>query len=477
MPNHTQPIRIRAGAIVICLTVALTAVLLNKHYHQPPNLTAPRTAAKTAQQILASIQTPPPNSPTHNAVVKALTQAGKLPNDPNTWTMLGDALAQYVRDTNNQGYYDQAKLTYGRALQLDPHNLGALTGLAWVEGGRHLFEQSVAWANKALEIDPDDPTAYGILGDAELELGDYDQALQHYQKMISLRPDLSSYSRSGYFLWLTGHRAKAIELMQRAIRAGAPFAENTAWCRAKLAMMLFDDGALVPAWQTLEPALNATNDNIHVLLAAGRIMTARHDYAAAIQYYRRAIALTPNIEALAAMGDIYALQGDKTKAEECYQQVETLHSANLSTGLHDHMQMARFYADHERNLIEALRMAEQFKLTRNVLQADALAWVYFKKGDLDNAAEAMNRALSHGSLDPSAYFHAGMIAAKRGDLTRARHYLATALGFNPEFSPLDAPLARKTLDNLTLSTRLALSSAAAAFEPPRGFEKASVLSR
>src|SRR5262249_1674812 len=99
MLNRRQPIRIRAGAIVICLTVALTAVLLNKHYYQPPSVTAPRKAAKTPQQILASIQTPPDHSPTHNAIVKALTRAGKLPNDSHTWTMLGDALAQYVRDT------------------------------------------------------------------------------------------------------------------------------------------------------------------------------------------------------------------------------------------------------------------------------------------------------------------------------------------------------------------------------------------
>ena len=470
MRNDLQPIRLRAGAIVLCLSLAFFAVLLNKHYHQKVAVPAPNTKAETPEQILASIQMPPGDSPTHSALVKALTRAGKSPNDSNSWTNLGDAVAQCLRETNNQAYYGQAELAYSHALRVDSHNLGALTGLAWVYGGRHLFPRSVAWANKALEVDRDDPTAYGILGDAELELGDYDQALHNYQKMISLRPDLSSYSRSGYLLWVTGHRARAIELMQRAIRAGAPFAENTAWCRAKLAMMLFDDGALLPAWQTLEPALSPTTSNIHVLLAAGRILTARHDYVAALEYYRMATAVTPNIEALSAIGDLYALQGDKAKAEDCYRQVEALHSANLSTGFHDHMQIARFYADHGRNLIEALRMAEQSKLTRNVLQADTLAWVYFKNGDLDKAADAIKRALSHGTLDPSAYFHAGMIAAKRSDFTGARRYLSIALSFNPEFSPLDAPLARKTLYDLAHSPELATSSAGV-------FGKARALSR
>jgi tetratricopeptide (TPR) repeat protein len=236
-------------------------------------------------------------------------------------------------------------------------------------------------------------------------------------------------------------------------------------------MMLFEDGALLPAWQTLEPALAAAPENVHVLLAAGQIMTARHDYVAAIQFYRRAIAVGPNIEALAAIGDLYALQDDKTAAEECYRQVEALHTTNLSTGLHDHMQMARFYADHERNLIEALRMAEQFKLTRNVLQADTLGWVYFKNGELDKANEAIDRALTYGTLDPSANFHAGMIAAKRGDVSRARRYLVRALTFNPEFSPLDAPLARKTLSDLGPGATLTASGRRANLQAPGLLEK------
>src|SRR5262249_44869537 len=153
-----------------------------------------------------------------------------------------------------------------------------------------------------------------------------------------LRPDLSSYSRSGYLLWVTGHRSRAIALMQRAIRAGAPAAESTAWCRARLAMMLFDDGALIAAWQTLEPALAAAPHSLHVLLAAGRLMAARRDYAAAMDFYRGALAVRPNIEALAAIGDLHALEGNEEEAEKFYQQVEALHAANLSVGLHDHMQ-------------------------------------------------------------------------------------------------------------------------------------------
>ena len=99
-------------------------------------------------------------------------------------------------------------------------------------------------------------------------------------------------------------------LMEKAIRAGAPYAENTAWCRAKLAMMLFEDGAFLPAAQMLAPALAAAPQNIHVLLAAGRIASARNDFEGATRYYQTVLEAAPSHEALAALGDLAAINGD-----------------------------------------------------------------------------------------------------------------------------------------------------------------------
>ena len=84
-----------------------------------------------------------------------------------------------------------------------------MNGMAWVAGGRHVFDQSIEWANRALKIDPGNAPARGIIGDAALELGDYDRAFDEYQKMMDLRPDLSSWSRGAWLLWLTGNPSKA----------------------------------------------------------------------------------------------------------------------------------------------------------------------------------------------------------------------------------------------------------------------------
>jgi len=443
----------RIGALILCLVGGLAAALILKHAQTPSRSTAVAApslvpAALTAGQIFAAIPPPRGDSATDKTLVQALTKARQKPHRAIAWVSLGDALAQKLRDSANLKYYDYAEMAYHQALQLDPRSVDAMNGMAWVVGGRHVFDQSIEWANRALKIDPANAPARGIIGDAALELGDYDRAFDEYQKMMDSRPDLSSWSRAAWLLWLTGNPSKAIWLMQKAIKAGAPYAENTIWCRAKLATMLFQDGALLPAEQALAPALAAGPHNTQVLLVAGRVAVARHDFATATHYYQTVLDAAPNHEALVALGDLSAANGEQEKAEEYYKKVEALNAAHLASGTHTHMLMAKFYADHDRNLVEALRLAEQRKLTRNVLEADILAWVYFKNGDLPHARDAIKRALSRDTPDAEMHYHAGMIAAASGDRDAARKELGKAFGLNPKFSLLQAPIAHRMLDQV-----------------------------
>ena len=73
---------------------------------------------------------------------------------------------------------------------------------------------------------------------------------------LDLAPNLASYSRAAHLLSLTGDVRKALWLMQKAIDAGGPYPENAAWCRAELARMLLQNGAVLPAAQQAEQALD-----------------------------------------------------------------------------------------------------------------------------------------------------------------------------------------------------------------------------
>src|ERR1035438_7776659 len=140
--------------------------------------------------------------------------------------------------------------------------------------------------------------------------------------MLDLRPDISSYSRGAHLLFMTGDIRKATLLMTKAIGSGAPFAENTAWCRAQWALMQFAEGSYLSASQLLTEALQAAPNNYHLLAAMGRVKAAIKDYDAAIEYYKRAEDVVPQHEVVVALGDIYTLQGKTQEAAAQYALVD-----------------------------------------------------------------------------------------------------------------------------------------------------------
>ena len=144
------------------------------------------------------------------AIARWTQRASVAANEPEAWSSLGDAFMQKARETADPAYYRRAEAAYQKALGVGPRHVEALVGMAWVQGALHEFEQSVEWATKALAIDPAYQPVHGLLGDAALEMGDYDLAFEHYQKMLDLRPDLSSYSRGAQILWVTGNQRKAV---------------------------------------------------------------------------------------------------------------------------------------------------------------------------------------------------------------------------------------------------------------------------
>ncbi len=437
--------------IFICLCGAFALAWIGRKQVHQANQTA-IISDVSAEKILDGLSSSTPNNILGNALAKTISKTRRSIDKPENWIEIGDLLAQLERDTGESGYYASAEAAYQYALKLKPDATAAMTGMAWVTGGRHQFDKSIEWVNQALKVDPASVAAYGILGDAEVELGDYDAAFENYQKMSDLRPDLSSWSRGAHLLWLMGKSNQAKTLMTKAINAGAPYAENTAWCRARLAIMLFSEGAFVPAESALLPALDADSKNIHVLLAAAKIAAAQKKYNMAANFYQSVLNGHSNQEALAGLGDLMAIQGKPKEAEEFYQKVEALHADQAKSGTHDHGFMAKFYADHDRNLLEALRMAEEHKLTKNVTEADTLAWVYYKNKLIPQAVAAMKRALSHKTPDAEMHYHAGLIAKAFGDYPAAKRHLEQSVGQNPDFSLLQAPIALRTLTDVTTTT-------------------------
>ena len=115
--------------------------------------------------------------------------------NPRAYYGLGDALIRKARETGDPSYFNRAEEALKKSLEINRDNAGAMRHLAYVFYSRHEFEPAAVHAGKAIEMDSTDGDAYGILGDALMETGEYEKAEAAYGKMMQLEESLYSYSR------------------------------------------------------------------------------------------------------------------------------------------------------------------------------------------------------------------------------------------------------------------------------------------
>src|SRR5271163_224203 len=115
--------------------------------------------------------------------------------DPELYYRLGDLYVQKGRQTGDIAYFNLGGNSLREALKLQPDLAPAHRHLAFVLYSLHDFAGATAEARQAIKLDPNDSYAYGVLGDAQLETGEYPQAADTYNRMVAINGDLYSYSR------------------------------------------------------------------------------------------------------------------------------------------------------------------------------------------------------------------------------------------------------------------------------------------
>ncbi|MBI3886358.1 MAG: tetratricopeptide repeat protein [Opitutae bacterium] len=456
-------------ASVLCLLALLAAdpLLRADGFHAPPSTVTAAPADDAT--YLAEIGARAGADQTGRALQAAIGAIKIRPERSDNWVLLGDSLRQLARDTLDVTLYRHVERSYLRAAQIDPANTRAFIGLAWAAGASHRFADSIHAAEQALKLDPDLPDAYGIRGDAAVEIGDYAAAARDYEKMLDLRPGLSSYSRAGHLAYLLGQPQAGMGLMRQAIKAGGNVPEHTAWCVAELAAMMCNEGAGFLAQKLVESALARTPDNLALLAAAARARVETRDHAGAIAALEKANAITPQHGTLALLHDLYLATGRPDAARRIVGEIETLHRKLEAQHVYGgEGALARFYADRGENLPLAVTLAErEYTHPRHAVAADTLAWAYCRAGRFAEAGRLLPVVLQRRAADPAMLYHAAVIEEALGDDTSARLHLSAALNRDPLFNPVHAVLAQKELARLgAVPARTAQPAAARKPEPP-----------
>jgi tetratricopeptide (TPR) repeat protein len=323
-------------------------------------------------------------------------------------------------------------------------------GLGSLAAARHDFAEALRWGRRAVRAAPFDADAYGVLGDAQLELGRYRAAFTSFQRMVDTRPDLASYARVSYALELRGNVAGAIDAMRAAFDVAAS-RPDVAWAAAQIGKLHFGAGRIGDAREWFRRARAADPDSMEAAAGLGLVAWASGDLPAATAGYERLAARFPSPEHVVTLGDLYAAAGDREAAAAQFDLVRAEARLFRANGVNTDLEIALFEADHAgpgsaRAALRAAR-AEWGKRT-SVHVADALAWALYANGRYREAAASSEQALRLGTRNALFLFHAGMIRLKLGDRGAAERFLREASEVNPFFSVRWSPVLEETRECL-----------------------------
>lgn len=382
------------------------------------------------------------------AIGRAQQRLRRLPGDHVTWAALGSAYLEMARITAQPDYYPKAEGALRRSLALRADgNAAAMSGLGALANARHDFAGARVWAHRARAAGPYHADAYGVLADAETQLGNASAATAAVQRMLDLRPGLPALTRASYDLEQRGQLAQAREMMRRALAAAAD-PVDVAFCRHQLGELAWQAGDLAEAAAQFRAGLDADPGYLPSRRGQARVDFAQGRRDRALAGYAALTAAAPTPGDLLEYAELLTAAGRRDQAAEQLALADAALRLFTANGGADELTAAEL-ALAERRAADAVRLAErEWQRRKHADVADTLAWALHTAG---RDAEALAMARRANQLKPgyARYaYHLGAIELASGNRDAARDALRRSLDTNPYFSPLDGPAAARALATL-----------------------------
>jgi len=391
-------------------------------------------------------------SPAEQSMAAARRQIKKKPNDFEAYNALALALSRRARETSDAAFYTQAEGALKKSFEISPDNFDGQRTAVWLLLGKHEFPDALEKAKELNKEMPDDVMLYGFLTDANVELGNYDEAEKAAQWMLNLRPgNMPGITRAAYLRELFGDVDGALELMNMAYQSTPPSeAEDRAWILSQIGHLQLSFGKTSDAGKTLEQALGIFPGYHYALHNLAKVRIEEKRYAEAVTLLQQRYDSAKHAENLYDLAEALELAGRKDDAQKAFAEFETKSLAESVRKDNSDRELIFYYADHTHQPANALKIAEQeFAWRHDVYTLDAYAWALHVNGRDAEARKHIEFALAVGIRDAKMLRHAGEIALAQGDRAAAERYL-------DESANLDAPgsnEARQLLASLSPASR------------------------
>jgi len=167
-----------AGLIFAGIAVVLGINTISKRTN-PPVTATQRQDAFTERPVGRA-------TPADRLIGIAQALIKRAPDVYNNYNLLAVAYMQKARETGDFSFNAKAEAALTQSLRLSPDNFDALKLQSKLLVTYHRFGEALPVARRVIEQKPNDYEAYGVLADALVELGYYDEAKKAVQAMLDV---------------------------------------------------------------------------------------------------------------------------------------------------------------------------------------------------------------------------------------------------------------------------------------------------
>jgi len=351
------------------------------------------------------------------------------------------AYLEHAQLVTNTDLYERASIHIDRAGVFGEPTADFYALRAQYALGVHNFNDAYADAAAAVQMDPYTARYYGILGDAEIELGQYESAADSYQIMVDLRPDYSAFTRIAYIRELFGDREGALAVLTQARNAVPPEPRQVAWLMTQQARLIAPND-LTLAEKILESALSVDPGNDRVLAAQAAYAYFRDDVDTALSRAHEAFDASPSSVNAALLGDLYSLAGNTDAAEQQYTLTELAFESSQAKGVNIDYEYATFLSQRNRNDTLAASLNDTaFELRPDsLLVATTRARILYNENRFANAFYTLEPFMEEGGLgrySPEATYLFSRINEALLETENANAFMDMSRALDPFFSILE----------------------------------------
>ncbi len=363
----------------------------------------------------------------------------------------------YLQEYDRPENVDSAIEVFMHALERDPNYALAYAGLGDSYRYKYASTHSPDWltksksaCEKSISLAADSAAGYTCLGMAYNETGQYEKAIEQFQRALTLDPSNDDIYRGMAFAYQhVGRFDDAEATYRKAIDMRPQYAGGYNW----LGKFLYGRGRYTEAVDAFRHATDLSPDSFRGYYNLGGAYISAGKYDDALAALQKSISIRPTAAALANLGTVDFYLGKYPQAADAYEksvQLDRQDSTTLGNLAEAYYWIPGKQQQAQANYRAAISQAEK-ELHVNPRDAVLISYVGIYHAMLGEAAEARNwtsKALAMDASDPDVLLNASLVAAHFGEDQSAIRYLqkAIAAGTNPD-TALHSPAFNKLRSN------------------------------